>query len=65
VENLIQAHYLAIMSSNCLHLKKKNFPRDMKQKYVFLKLANYNFDLWMSKGTHDVFALVITLLGVN
>ncbi len=42
----------------------------MKQKYVLLKLANcnfcsYNLDLWMSKGTHDVFAFVITLLGVN
>jgi hypothetical protein len=23
-----------------------------------------NFDLWMSKGTHDIFALVINLLEV-
>jgi hypothetical protein len=43
VENFIQAYYLAIMSSSCLHFKKTIFPRDMKQKYWLSKLANCNF----------------------
>ncbi len=39
----------------------------MKQKYVLPTLkqcyfATTTFDLWMSKGTHDVFALVINFL---
>jgi hypothetical protein len=38
-----------------------------KQEYVLPKLkqcyfATTSFDLWMSKGTHDVFALVINFL---
>jgi hypothetical protein len=41
-----------------------------KQAYVLPKLTNYisaatNFDMWMSKGVHDIFALVINLLGSN
>jgi hypothetical protein len=40
-----------------------------KQKYVLPKLkklyfAITSFDLWMSKGTHDVFALMISFFGV-
>jgi hypothetical protein len=44
---------------------------DKKNKiYVLLKLTNYistttSFDLWMSKGAHDVFALVIKKLGFD
>jgi hypothetical protein len=39
----------------------------MKQKYVLFKLKQCysittSFDLWMSKGTHDVFALLISFL---
>jgi hypothetical protein len=42
----------------------------IKQLYVFFALANYyyiirSFDLWMSKGVYDIFALVIKFLGVN
>jgi hypothetical protein len=42
----------------------------MKQIYVFPKLtdcifATTSFDLWMSKGAHDIFALVINFLGSN
>jgi hypothetical protein len=38
-----------------------------KQLYVLLVLANFNFatksfDLWMSKGVHDIFAIVINFL---
>jgi hypothetical protein len=40
----------------------------MKQIYVLPKLGDYiftttSFDLWRSKGAHDIFALVINLLG--
>jgi hypothetical protein len=39
-----------------------------KEFYVFLVLKEYHyatasFDIWMSKGAYDVFALVINLLG--
>jgi hypothetical protein len=38
------------------------------QQYVLLTLADYvftiaSFDLWMSKGAYDVFALMINFLG--
>ncbi len=41
---------------------------ETKETYVFLLLndcscATANFDLWMSKGPHDVFVLVIIFLG--
>jgi len=41
-----------------------------KQIYVLPKLTNCicaiaSFDLWMSKGVHDIFALVINFLGSN
>jgi len=40
----------------------------MKQIYIFPKLIDYistttSFDLWMSKGVHDIFVLVINFLG--
>jgi hypothetical protein len=39
----------------------------MKQAYVLPKLGDCifatSFDLWMSKGAHDIFALVINFLG--
>jgi hypothetical protein len=42
----------------------------MKQIYVLPKLTNYifamaSFDLWMSKGAHDIFALVIIFWGFD
>jgi hypothetical protein len=41
----------------------------MKQIYVLPKLGDYtfttSFDLWMLKGAHDIFALVINFLGLN
>jgi hypothetical protein len=41
-----------------------------KQIYVLPKLTNYifattSFDLWMSKGAHDIFALVMNFLGCD
>ncbi len=41
-----------------------------KQIYVLPKLtyciyATTSFDLWMSKGAHDIFALVMNFLGSN
>ncbi len=41
----------------------------MKQVYVLPKLGDCifvtSFDLWMSKGAHDIFALVINFLGFD
>jgi len=41
-----------------------------KQIYVLPKLTYYiyattSFDLWMSKGAHDIFVLVMNLLGFD
>jgi hypothetical protein len=41
-----------------------------KQKYVLSKLKKVcspiaNFDLWICKGAHDVFALKISFLGMD
>jgi hypothetical protein len=40
-----------------------------KQLYVLLVLADCyfvpSFNLWMSKGVYDIFALVINILGVD
>jgi hypothetical protein len=40
-----------------------------KQVYVLPKLVDYtyttSFDLWMFKGAHDIFALVINFLGFD
>jgi hypothetical protein len=40
----------------------------IKQVYVLLKLTDcisvtVSFDLWMSRGAHDIFALIIIFLG--
>jgi hypothetical protein len=41
--------------------------KETKQVYVLPKLEDYiftrSFDLWMSKGAHDIFTLVINFLG--
>jgi hypothetical protein len=42
----------------------------MKQIYVLPKLTKFifattSFNLWMLKGAHDIFALVINFLGSN
>jgi hypothetical protein len=44
-----------------------NLVEKMKEIYVLPKLINCisttpSFDLWMSKGVHDIFALVINFL---
>ncbi len=44
-----------------------NLVQKTKQEYMLPKLkqcyfAKFSFDLWMSKGAHDVFALVISFL---
>jgi hypothetical protein len=41
-----------------------------KKKIVLSKLTHYisimvSFDLWMFKGAHDIFALVINFLGFD
>jgi hypothetical protein len=46
------------------------FGGNTKQKYVIPKLkecyfATPSFDLWMSNGAHDVFALVMNFLGID
>jgi hypothetical protein len=61
------------MSSNYISLQRivfqkilPNLVEKMKQDYVFPKLTDYiyvrSFDLWISKGAHDVFALVINFM---
>ncbi len=45
-----------------------NLVEKMKQVYVLPKIIDYistiaSFDVWMSKGAHDIFALVIKKLG--
>jgi hypothetical protein len=47
-----------------------NLVEKMKQIYVLKKLtycisATSSFDLWMSKGVHDIFALVTNFLGCD
>jgi hypothetical protein len=63
----------AFVSLSCLtklfHEILPNLVEKMKQIYVWLKLTNYisttSFDLWMSKGAHDVFTFVINFLGFD
>jgi hypothetical protein len=35
------------------------------QTFVKCDFVINNFDIWISKGAHDVFALVINILGVD
>jgi hypothetical protein len=42
----------------------------IKQLYVLPILAKHNspitsFDLWLSKGAHDIFAFVINIMGIG
>jgi hypothetical protein len=62
----------AFVSLSCLtklfHEILPNLVEKMKQIYVWLKLIDFiptttSFDLWMSKGAHDVFTFVINFLG--
>jgi hypothetical protein len=43
--------------------------KNTKQVYVLPKLGDCisttNFDLWMSKGAHDIFVFVINFLGFD
>jgi hypothetical protein len=64
------------MSKIGFSFQKIIFTRDVplvkktKQLYVLLVLVECNFvieniDLWISKGLHDRFALVINFLGID
>jgi len=49
---------------------QKILPNLVEKKKVLPKLidcisANASFDLWMSKGAHDIFALLINFLGFD
>ncbi len=75
--HLVESQWLKRFS---LHLcpSKKQFSREIllelvektKQLYVLLALIDCyyvttSFDLWMSKGAYDIFALVIRFLGFD
>lgn len=77
VESLSMKHLCLHLCPRLVFPSKKQFPQKMfpklvektKQLYVLPTLVecNYvimNFDLWMSKGTHDIFVLVISILEV-
>jgi hypothetical protein len=57
------------LSRKLFHEILPNLVEKMKQIYVWLKLTNSisttSFDLWMSKGAHDVFTFVINFLGFD
>ncbi len=56
------------MFVQCRHINSK-LVEITKQLYVLLALGKCNyatsFDLWMSKSVHNIFALVINVLGTN
>jgi hypothetical protein len=68
--------YVCICVQYLFFLKKIVFMKDIswvggknKQLYVLPILAKHNytimsFDLWLSKGAHDILALVINILGI-
>ncbi len=75
---MVEVIYFAIESSHCfLGFRKKNsweilpnLVQKTKDVYVLQQLfqcmsATTCFDLWMSKGTYDIFALVINFLHEN
>jgi hypothetical protein len=73
-KHVVETFHFAFMSK-INFFSKRQFPQEIllglvektSQEYVFLALedcflATTNFDLWMSKGACDVFALVINFL---
>jgi hypothetical protein len=57
--------FLIVFQDILLNLVEKT-----KQVYVLPEFTNFifattRFDLWMLKGAHDIFALVINFLGSN
>jgi hypothetical protein len=51
-------------------IKLHDLVEKTKQDYVLPKLINcmsttISFDLWMSRGAHDIFVLVIDLMGFD
>jgi len=73
VKNHLSLQFVETMWLKCLVLQlcpHVQFPFQ-KLFYVVLPLlydyccATTSFDLWMSKGAHDVFALVISFLGFD
>jgi hypothetical protein len=58
---------LCFYQEKCFQEVLVDLMKKTKQKYVLPKLkqcyfVTTSFDLWMSKGAHDVFALVINFL---
>jgi hypothetical protein len=73
---VVKAICFVIESSHYFSFHKKNFIGDFaklgsKNKrclcftIIFLMYVSYCFDFWMSKGAHDIFALVINFLNEN
>jgi hypothetical protein len=75
VESTWLNHFIMDLCAKVVFPSRKMFSQEvlvdlvekMKQEYVLIKLkqcyfATTSFDLWMSKGAHDVFALVISFL---
>jgi hypothetical protein len=77
VENVVKVFNVTIMSSCAFPFLKLfsnivlfELVENFKETYVLPLLNDYscaiaNFNLWMSKGTHDVFDLVINFLRSN
>jgi hypothetical protein len=71
VESIWFKHPILHLCPHVVFLSKNQFSHEIlsrlvenkKQVYVLPKLGDYifatSFDLWMSKGAHDIFAFVI------
>ncbi len=72
VKNHMHVQFVENLWMKCLCLQEM-FPKlveKTKQLHVLLALAKcnfliVNFDLWMSKGVHDIFALMINSFGTS
>jgi hypothetical protein len=78
VENVWFKHLILHLSFKVVFPSRKQFSKEIllnfvektKQVYVLPKLTNCifattSFDLWMSKGVHDIFTFVINFLGCD
>ncbi len=72
---MVQTSSFTFVTPSCFPFTKKknsheillNLVEKMKQvpKLANCISINTSFNLWMSKGAHDIFALVINLLGFD
>jgi hypothetical protein len=74
---MVEAFCNALMSKSCVSFKKivftigfTQFGGKDKTRICFAKIEKCcyliaNFDLWICKGTHDVFALIISFLNMD